>query len=698
MLPSAPGRWCIWGHIPALPPPTTAGRPGGRVTSSADRDAALSPGAVWGDTNRVVTVSGWIHALGTFYGQYGYLLVLLGALLENTALLGLILPGGTLALLGAFYARTGSLNLAVVILLAWAGTVIGYHADYLLGRYALGSVVARVSGTRLGRRLRLKGRTRQAQSLLNRHGGKAILVSHTVGHVRSFVALSAGATRMRYRRFLAFELVAALIWNTIYGLAGYTLGGQIERLQGLLANAGWVLIVVALVGFGGWRYLRPRLRGWLARAWRWLDENSFTPHCLMGRRCPPALGYLLATLFPLLAIVIDLALMNLFPTLNIMGRLELLVVALMALTWGAGPSLLATLVGAALINFAGEPRLEWRLQTADDVVELGVFLVAGIIISIVGSRAVRARREAQLANQQMDTFVSSVSHELRQPLTIIKGALQLTRRRAAQMTAGADESGGQNELTERLEAVRWWIERAEHEADLLNRLIDDLLDVTRIQSRTFTLQPAPCDLGTTVREQVERQRLAWPGRTITLEAPADVPLPVVADRHRIEQVITNFLTNALKYSAETCPVTVSVQRERTQARVAVCDQGPGLSAEEQERIWQRFYRAKSVVAQSKNGAGLGLGLHISKTIVEQHHGKVGVISTEGQGSTFWFTLPLASERSALAPGGPDGFATPPAGSLPPPDMLAVAVPLATAPTHRSLLPPSLTDGCPPDGS
>ena len=199
-----------------------------------------------------------IDALAPLYNEWGYLIVFLGVLGENTAVLGLVLPGGTLALLGAFYARQGTLALPLVVLFAWLGTVLGYSTDYVLGRYALGRVVPMVTASRLGRRLRLAGRLRQARRLLAHHGGKAIMISHTVGHIRSFVALTAGMTHMRYRRFLAFELVAALLWNTGYCLLGYLAGAQRERLQLFIERGGWIALIVLALAYLGWRFVLPR--------------------------------------------------------------------------------------------------------------------------------------------------------------------------------------------------------------------------------------------------------------------------------------------------------------------------------------------------------------------------------------------------------------------------------------------------------
>ncbi len=205
-------------------------------------------------------INSLIDALAPLYNQWGYLIVFLGVLGENTAVLGLVLPGGTLALLGAFYAREGTLALPLVVLFAWLGTVIGYSTDYLLGRYALGRLAPVVMTSRLGRRLRLPGRLRLAGRLLTRHGGKAIMISHTFGHLRSFVALTAGMTHMRYPRFLAFELVAALLWNTGYCLLGYLAGTQRERLQLFIERGGWIALLVVALAYLCWRFALPRLR------------------------------------------------------------------------------------------------------------------------------------------------------------------------------------------------------------------------------------------------------------------------------------------------------------------------------------------------------------------------------------------------------------------------------------------------------
>jgi len=137
------------------------------------------------------------------------------------------------------------------------------------------------------------------------------------------------------------------------------------------------------------------------------------------------------------------------------------------------------------------------------------------------------------------------------------------------------------------------------------------------------------------------QRVAWPTQAIACELPAE-PVMVVADADRIGQVVTNYLANGLKYSAPGQPITVVLGEEDGVARVLVHDHGHGLSAAQQTHIWEHFHRVPGIKQQTGTGVGLGLGLYICRTLIEQHGGQVGVSSAAGQGSTFWFTRPIAA--------------------------------------------------------
>ena len=160
-----------------------------------------------------------------------------------------------------------------------------------------------------------------------------------------------------------------------------------------------------------------------------------------------------------------------------------------------------------------------------------------------------------------------------------------------------------------------------------------------VQSDRLTLHRAPCDLVEIVWEAVEEQLLAWPSRRIELQLPEQAVV-IEADRERIGQVVTNYLSNALKYAPADRPIEVSVSREAGQARVQVRDHGPGLYRDQQERIWERFYRLPGAQAEQQIGGNLGLGLYICRRVIQEHGGQTGVESTPGAGATFWFTLPV----------------------------------------------------------
>ena len=177
-----------------------------------------------------------------------------------------------------------------------------------------------------------------------------------------------------------------------------------------------------------------------------------------------------------------------------------------------------------------------------------------------------------------------------------------------------------------------------------NRLVSDLLDVSRIHADRLELHPELCNLITLIREVVEDQHYITPQRTLELSLNTPDEILVLADSDRIRQVVSNYLSNALKYSEASKPVQISVDLLDTQVRVSVHDEGPGLTSEQQQRIWERFYRAPGIEVRTGSGVGLGLGLHISRTIIERHDGHLGVHSHPPHGSTFWFTLPLAEQK------------------------------------------------------
>ena len=299
------------------------------------------------------------------------------------------------------------------------------------------------------------------------------------------------------------------------------------------------------------------------------------------------------------------------------------------------------LVGILNADFSGRVHdyTPEELRLAGAVAQLGALVVEREWLQ-------RARAEAQASafalretNQRMDAFLSIASHELRTPLTTIKANLQIAEQRIARMLEEGDMPPAI--AADRLAAVRSLLVRASASTERQTRLVRDLLDVSRIQAGRLTLHPTPTDLAALLRDAVDELCLSAPDRIITLALPPGLVL-VAADAEHLRQVITSYLSNAIKYSRREQVVAVSLTREAGHARVAVRDHGPGIAPDEQPGVWERFYRVPGAEHQYGSGIGLGLGLYIAREIVERHGGSVTLSSTPGEGSTFIFTIPLST--------------------------------------------------------
>lgn len=236
-------------------------------------------------------------------------------------------------------------------------------------------------------------------------------------------------------------------------------------------------------------------------------------------------------------------------------------------------------------------------------------------------------------NQMKTEFVSTVSHELRTPLTSIKGYVDLVLE---------GEAGELSELQEEFLGI------VKQNSDRLVALINDLLDISRIESGRVHLKIEPVDLADTVADASGTFRAVLDKGQIQLvtDMPSDLPR-VAADRSRIGQVVTNLISNAIKYSPDGGQVTVTARVEVGEIVFEVSDQGIGISKEDQEKLFAKFYRVDSSHTQEIGGTGLGLA--ISKSIVELHGGRIWVDSVAGQGSTFSFSLPVAPTGMVRTP-------------------------------------------------
>lgn len=236
--------------------------------------------------------------------------------------------------------------------------------------------------------------------------------------------------------------------------------------------------------------------------------------------------------------------------------------------------------------------------------------------------------------KELDTmksdFVSSVSHELRTPLTAIKGSVD-------NMLDGL--TGILNDKQIR------YLSRIKSNADRLSRLINDLLDLSRIEAGRIDLKPARLELAALARDITETLKPMAAEKLIELEiAPVNGPITAWADRDKVTQVIMNLIGNALKFTPARGKVTVKVEKNAdSSVQVSIADTGPGISRGEAEKIFDKFYQVPTAEKQKTRGTGLGLA--ISKSLVEMHGGKIWMDSELGQGSTFSFTLP--AEQAAM---------------------------------------------------
>jgi two-component system OmpR family sensor kinase len=239
--------------------------------------------------------------------------------------------------------------------------------------------------------------------------------------------------------------------------------------------------------------------------------------------------------------------------------------------------------------------------------------------------------EARASEERMRRFVGDASHELRTPLTSIRGFAELYRQGAL---------GTKQDVTRAMS-------RVEGEASRMGLLVEDLLLLARLDQQR-PLENAPVDLLELAGDAVANAHAADPTRSVTLEAVAAGPAPLVSgDAGRLRQVFGNLLSNALTHTPEGTPVVVRVSTDDTTACVEVCDSGAGIPAADRARVFERFFRTD--VSRNRASGGTGLGLSIVAALVAAHGGSVDVDDTPGGGATFRVSLPLSTAPEGAAP-------------------------------------------------
>jgi signal transduction histidine kinase len=282
-----------------------------------------------------------------------------------------------------------------------------------------------------------------------------------------------------------------------------------------------------------------------------------------------------------------------------------------------------------------------RKRTEEQVRKLNEDLEIRVAERTEQLQAANADLQEQIAERkrleaQKDEFIAIASHELRTPLTAIKGYAKLALRSV--------ESAGDERLARTLTVVS-------DKADQLARLMNVMLDVSRIQHDTLPLECEPFDLRSLVEEAVAGMTLIAPDFTFNVALPRE-GVTVNADRQRIEQVITNLLENAIKYTGKLTGadprIEVYMDVYDHEVITSVRDYGVGIPVEQQDQVFSRFFRASNVTSARFPYPGMGLGLFISQEIVHRHGGRIWVESAVESGSTFSFALPLVPAAEKVA--------------------------------------------------
>jgi two-component system sensor histidine kinase KdpD len=300
-----------------------------------------------------------------------------------------------------------------------------------------------------------------------------------------------------------------------------------------------------------------------------------------------------------------------------------------------------------MVSGRGEPRIDQTRDVAVLPLRLGMrtvgsFGVSGgrvsratldamsslIAIAIERVRAVEnlGRTEASRESEQLrSALLDSVTHEFRTPLTAIKASV------TSLLSGSSLDPAQRNEL---LTVIN-------EESDRLNHLVGEAAEMAQLDANQVELHRASHPIGEAISEAVARSKKILGVHPVSIGAPQDLP-PALMDEERVREVLMQLLENAAKYSPAEAPIQITAEARNKMLMVSVADRGPGIDDFEQGLIFDKFYRGRN---QRLAVQGTGMGLAIAKAIVEAHRGTIGVVSQQGRGSVFYFTLPLAGSEA-----------------------------------------------------
>ncbi len=372
----------------------------------------------------------------------------------------------------------------------------------------------------------------------------------------------------------------------------------------------------------------------------------------------PFVGYLMGVLLVAGALLATLFFHYWLNSIYFPGSFLIIAVLLTALLWGVGPAIFSLVLSVfATDYFFVSPVGQFNLYNWQGMSQLLPYILAGLVIAVITGQRERARLQSLAAEQELqayaeeleeanvkleeanhqlkdtdklkDRFLSIASHELKTPITSIRGQAQLALRRLTKQKTSSPE----------MEGMQTALEKINEQTTRLTSLIDELLDVSSMRAGKVELHKRECELVSLCQGIVEDQHLLS-GRSIVLNA--EVPtINLFADCERLTQVVVNLISNAIKYSPESSTIQLHLHQNEAQAYIEVQDHGKGIAEQQLPHIFDTFYRTPD--AQASSNFGLGLGLAICKDIVERHGGRIWCESKVGKGSTFFVALPLKEE-------------------------------------------------------
>jgi two-component system sensor histidine kinase KdpD len=298
----------------------------------------------------------------------------------------------------------------------------------------------------------------------------------------------------------------------------------------------------------------------------------------------------------------------------------LLAVVIAAIRWGQGPAIVTAVLSVLAFDFfLVPPYLTLNVHDLEYLFTFAVFLVVGLIVSALTSK-VRAHIIQRQTEKLHSALLNSISHDLKTPLVSITGTLSALLDSKAKL-----DERQKNEL----------LETARSESERLNRIVNNLLDMTRTESGVLRISKKPCDLRDFLGVCLEQLKDKLGSRNIKINIPKDIP-EVAVDFPYMLKAFLNVLDNALKYSPDGAPIEIEASCIGNKVRVSVRDHGYGIPREDLGRIFDKFYR----IQRAQNVPGIGLGLSISKNIIEAHGGRISAESILCKGATFTMELPV----------------------------------------------------------